>query len=441
MKHTRNILLTTTALLLAWMLSAPLGSAAQALLPQDNDRYSATSDAHLFRPSRFIRSQQQQQLNMARLRGHNAQYRLAVEQGDYARALAYTDSLILTTQQCHAPTLSTLDCYLNRARMLYALHRDSAACEAYDRALLVRDSVIHIHQDNTFREMQDAYELDRLALDRALLQADHHKTMLVSVALLLLVAALTVGFIYLGNRRTKRLRDKLLHEMHNAQQSEQKKKAFINSICHEVRTPLNCIAGFSELLCAPEITNDAHGEYCEIIRANRRQLRYLFDDMLEVAYLENLNDALPRSYVDLCTLCRTQMRTMKVRSPKPGVSYVETIPNENIGLVSCGKYLNLLLGALLNNAYKFTEQGSIRISCGRDGEQRVFIAIEDTGCGIPAGQHERVFERFTKLDTFSPGNGLGLYMCRLITRHLGGEIHIDPTCAGGLRIVVTLPRK
>ncbi|WP_418989743.1 sensor histidine kinase, partial [Alistipes sp.] len=51
------------------------------------------------------------------------------------------------------------------------------------------------------------------------------------------------------------------------------------------------------------------------------------------------------------------------------------------------------------------------------------------------------FERFTKLDPFSQGNGLGLYLCRLIVRHLGGEIRIDPEYTEGTRIVVVLPRK
>ena len=59
-----------------------------------------------------------------------------------------------------------------------------------------------------------------------------------------------------------------------------KKAAFVNSVCHEVRTPLNCIMGFSELLCAEEITPESRAQYCEIIRDNRRQLRFLFDDML-----------------------------------------------------------------------------------------------------------------------------------------------------------------
>lgn len=96
--------------------------------------------------------------------------------------------------------------------------------------------------------------------------------------------------------------------------------------------------------------------------------------------------------------------------------------------------------ALLGNAQKFTRLGEVRLECSRD-EEHFSITVTDTGCGIPSEQYDHVFERFTKLDTFSQGNGLGLYLCRLIVRHLGGEIHIDPDYTGGTRVVTTLPRK
>ena len=216
--------------------------------------------------------------------------------------------------------------------------------------------------------------------------------------------------------------------------------AFINSMCHEVRTPLNSISGFSELLCAEEVTNEAHDQYCDIIQESRRQLRYLFDDILEVSHLENLSEPLPRSYIDLCALCRTELRIMKVRFPKIGVSYIEDVPTEPIAIVSNEKYLHVLLATLLDNSYKFTQQGHIRVECGRMDNQ-VFIAVEDTGCGIPLAQYDYVFQRFTKLDSFSQGNGLGLYLCTQIVQHLSGEIQIDSNYTGGTRIVVTLPCK
>ena len=65
--------------------------------------------------------------------------------------------------------------------------------------------------------------------------------------------------------------------------------------------------------------------------------------------------------------------------------------------------------------------------------------MTDTGRGIPEEKYEEVFNRFSKLDTFVPGNGLGLYLCRLIVKRLAGEIKIDPDYTEGTRMIVTLP--
>lgn len=435
-------LIASAVLALLTLTACPHRAAAQPWLPEDNDNgFGGKPGMHLFLPSRFIKSIREDRLTMARTRYFQAAYRKAVNRGEYIRALAYTDSLIYLAEHCPIPGVRPTVCYQKRAWMLHNLNRNEEASAAYERAVKVRNSAMHLEQTEALREMQASYELDRLALDKALLTARHHKIALISLLLLLMAVAVAVAFVYASNRRTKRLQQELLRQMEQGHKSEEKKTAFINSICHEVRTPLNSIAGFSELLCTEEVSPEAHGQYCEIIHESRRQLRYLFDDMLEVAQLENLSEPLPRSYLDLCALCRSQLRAMKIRCPKIGLVYTDGIPAEQIAMVTSEKYLGILLAALLGNAYKFTRQGEIRLECGREGDERVYIAVTDSGCGIPPEKYDEVFERFTKLDPFSQGNGLGLYLCRLIVRHLGGEIRIDPEYTEGTRVVVVLPRK
>lgn len=435
-------LIASAVLALLTLTACPHRAAAQPWLPEDNDNgFGGKPGMHLFLPSRFIKSIREDRLTMARTRYFQAAYRKAVNRGEYIRALAYTDSLIYLAEHRPIPGVRPTVCYQKRAWMLHNLNRNEEASAAYERAVKVRNSAMHLEQTEALREMQASYELDRLALDKALLTARHHKIALISLLLLLMAVAVAVAFVYASNRRTKRLQQELLRQMEQGHKSEEKKTAFINSICHEVRTPLNSIAGFSELLCTEEVSPEAHGQYCEIIHESRRQLRYLFDDMLEVAQLENLSEPLPRSYLDLCALCRSQLRAMKIRCPKIGLVYTDGIPAEQIAMVTSEKYLGILLAALLGNAYKFTRQGEIHLECGREGDDRVYIAVTDTGCGIPPEKYDEVFERFTKLDPFSQGNGLGLYLCRLIVRHLGGEIRIDPEYTEGTRVVVVLPRK
>lgn len=436
----RQLILTAGVLLTAFA-AVPAIAPAQPRLPTADYVSGEQVGMHLFLPSRFIRSIEQDRLQFARIRTYGETYLQAVECGEYARALAIADSLIGIAEKYSVQGVHFTRCYQNRAQMLKALHRDAEACRAYDRAVQVRDSVMRLEQSQTLHEMQASYELDRLTLDRALHSARHHKTVLILLALLLVAAAAVVVFIYADNRRMQRLHDELRRQMDQARRSEEKKIAFINSMCHEVRTPLNSIAGFSELLCADDITPEAHAQYGEIIQQSRQQLRYLFDDMLEVAYLENLGQPLPHGYMDLCALCRTRLRVMKVRYAKPGVEYRDEIPNEEIGVNSNEKYLGMLIAALLNNAVKFTAQGSVCLACSRTDDDRVTISVTDTGCGIPPAEYAHVFERFTKLDPFSQGNGLGLYLCRLIACRLGGSIRIDTAYTAGTRIEVTIPRK
>lgn len=436
LRHLLLSVLTLSAFL------APSGrGAAQPLLPAGDGEFGGTPGMHLFLQSGFIRSIREDRLLFARIRHYNENYNASVERKAYAEALAYNDSLIRSVERHRIHGVKFTQCYKDRARLLKLLHRDFDACVAYNHAVAVLDSIMRVEQSEVINEMQATYQLDRLALDKALLRADHHKKALIAVSLLLLALLAAVGVIYIGNRRNRRLQRELLLKMQQAHESELKKMAFVNSICHEVRTPLNSIAGFAELLCTEDTSPESHVQYCEIIQQSRRQLRYLFDDMLEVAYLENLHEALPLRHMDLCALCRTQLRILKVKYPKQGIVYRSAVPHGEIAVRSSDKYLSTLLAALLGNANKFTQQGTITLACGIEDEKRAFIAVEDTGCGIPPEKYAFVFERFTKLDAFSQGNGLGLYLCRLIVRHLHGEIRIDPGYTGGTRIVVILPRE
>lgn len=104
------------------------------------------------------------------------------------------------------------------------------------------------------------------------------------------------------------------------------------------------------------------------------------------------------------------------------------------------QYLTLVIEHLLGNANKFTEKGQITLGYNLNPtENKIQISVTDTGCGIPKEKFEEVFNRFSKLDTFVPGNGLGLYLCRLIVKRLDGEIKIDPDYKEGTKMIVILP--
>lgn len=167
MSTRRPILFPAICLALAVFCAAT----AQPLQPEGDNEFGGTPGMHLFLQSRFIRTHQADRLHFARMRHYREGYLDAVGHGEYARALAFSDSLIRTAEHHPVAGVHFTDCYKERADMFRRLHRDSEACMAYARAVKVRDSLLRLEQSKVIREKQESYELDRMALDAALLTA------------------------------------------------------------------------------------------------------------------------------------------------------------------------------------------------------------------------------------------------------------------------------
>lgn len=224
-----------------------------------------------------------------------------------------------------------------------------------------------------------------------------------------------------------------------AEESENMKTAFVNSICHEIRTPLNSIVGFSDLIFDKSIDEELRKSFPEEIQKNTRQLTTLINSMLEVSNLNVSVEKLPCEPTDIKAICHQEMGRL-IEYIKPEITTRLDMPEEDI-IISCNRqYLALVLEHLLNNSNKFTESGEITLhACINKDQSKLQIRVTDTGCGIPPEKRDEVFERFTKLDTYKPGNGLGLYLCQLIIKRLSGEISIDPAYTKGTSIVIILP--
>ena len=134
------------------------------------------------------------------------------------------------------------------------------------------------------------------------------------------------------------------------------------------------------------------------------------------------------------------MELLQKAEEKKNIQYLLDLPENGCIAHTHAQYLSLLLRSLLNNANKFTQEGSICLACNCNKEEKkIIISVADTGCGIPVDKQEYIFQRFTKLDTFTHGNGLGLYLCRLIARHMNGNIQIDPGRSQGAKFIFTIP--
>ncbi len=223
-----------------------------------------------------------------------------------------------------------------------------------------------------------------------------------------------------------------------AEEANQMKSAFISNISHEVRTPLNAIVGFSSLLVGTVNVTEEQKEYSEIIETNANLLLQLINDLLDISQIESGKMQFKYEWCEVIGHCHNILR---LSNHKQKIKFkFESFATE-YRLYTDPLRLQQVITNLLNNSLKFTpEEGSITLGITKDNKKdRLLFTVTDTGCGIPEHLHEKVFERFIKLNEFKQGTGLGLPICKLILHHMDGEIWIDKNYINGTRFVFYLP--
>lgn len=357
------------------------------------------------------------------------------DERDYHKAIVANDSLIKFAKVLSPQNLAGL--YDINSRIYEEIKDYQNALKYLKISYHIQDSLSTETTRKQLNELQVKYDLNALNNEKTMLEIKNKKTLLISLSILLIIVVTICTYLYFSWKKEKRMKMELKTLHLKAQESEKMKQSFINSICHEIRTPLNAIVGFSDLIMNEEIDTEMRKEFPPEIQKNTVLLTSLINSMLEVANLDVSEEKLPCQPIDLKTICMHEMEQIK---KKEGIEYKLEITEESMIIPSNAQYLTQVIEHLLSNANKFTEKGQITLGYRTDeSKEKILIYVTDTGCGIPPEKHEEVFNRFSKLDTFVPGNGLGLYLCRLITKRLAGEIKIDPAYNEGTRMIVTLP--
>ena len=214
------------------------------------------------------------------------------------------------------------------------------------------------------------------------------------------------------------------------------KSAFLANMSHEIRTPLNAIVGFSDLLVEAEDIEERK-EYVKIVRINNELLLQLITDILDLSKIEAGTFDFTYGDVNVNLLCENIVRSMEMKVSE-GVALVFDSNLPQYHLISDRNRLHQVISNFVNNAIKFTSQGSIRVGYQMKGEELEFY-VQDTGIGIDKEQQLHIFERFVKLNSFVPGTGLGLAICQSIIEQLGGRIGVDSEPGKGSRFWFRLP--
>lgn len=231
----------------------------------------------------------------------------------------------------------------------------------------------------------------------------------------------------------------LIESRELAEQAELK-QSFLNNMSHEIRTPLNAIVGFSDMLAnEPEFSNEERQEFVDIINTNTKLLLKLVGDVLELSCIESGNLSFTFQRESVCRLLDDVYQTHSLLI-RPPLQFLKDFPPEDVQVNVDPMRLTQVLTNFLNNANKFTKEGSIRLGyCCPSGMSEVHLYVEDTGIGIPHSEQKMIFERFYKRSEFSQGVGLGLSICVLIVEKMGGRIELRSEEGRGSRFTVVLP--
>ena len=298
-----------------------------------------------------------------------------------------------------------------------------------------KDSVNNVVLANSMRGIREElrfYDVER--------QSQRRLTIGLTVAALLLgLLAVAMAYIIFARRRHMR---QLKKAYDHALESDKTKSAFIRNVTHEVRTPLNIISGFAQVISDPNMVTgpEERAHIAEMMQKNTQLITSLVDEMLELSLNENAPEAVAKDdVVEVNDLLRDILQENEYKVNKAVKLQFESDLSEDISLQTNEGMLKRVINLLLDNANKYTKKGSITLKASANDEQ-IILTVEDTGSGIPADAAEHIFERFFKVDSFREGLGLGLPLCRTIINRLGGTVDLDNSYQQGARFVVKINR-
>ena len=223
--------------------------------------------------------------------------------------------------------------------------------------------------------------------------------------------------------------DQLRKETKRARESGQLKTLFLANMTHEIRTPINAIVGFTEVLSALE--GEDKKEVIQIIKNNCDMLLRLINDILTVSSLESGQMDIRPVEVDFAKSFNELFESLRPRVQEPGVEFIKDNPYATLKIKVDVDRVSQVITNFLTNAVKYTHQGHIKLGYHTetrtiDGKQLegLYVYCEDTGDGIAPESQPKIFDRFYKVDDFVQGTGLGLSICKAFTDACHGDIGV-----------------
>lgn len=224
------------------------------------------------------------------------------------------------------------------------------------------------------------------------------------------------------------------------------KSQFLSNMTHELRTPMNAILGFSELIKYKALGDavDKYAEYAEIIHNSGRHLLSLIDDMLDLARIEGGRLSLRETSVDLNDIIADAIDASSEAAARMQLSLGARVAREFPRMRADERAMRQVIANLLSNALKFTPPGGrVTVFAQIAADGRAAFGVEDTGLGVAEEDQLTVFQRFGNgrhdVTTMDKGTGLGLAIVKGFAEAHDGEVRLESAPGSGTRVTVTLP--
>jgi len=394
------------------------------------------------------------------------------EKGEYYKAMSYYKSGLTKVKALNLTTV-IMSAYEGMMEVSYQIMDYKKAYDYTQEYHRIQDSVFSVETSNQLALLTNAYEIQereqemeiqevRLLEQKSRIYRQRISLIALSGAIILIAifALLLIRQYRLRMRAWNQLikqhneilenRKNLIIAKEKAEEADKLKSSFLINLSHELRTPMNGIMGFTELLQKGSMPADQQNTYLSYIASSSRQLLKVLNDIIDISSIETGQLELEYEACNIDEICNELMQLIEKEKLDYGKEDVQLIyerpsDNDQVLILSDKKRLSQVLYNLLNNALLYTREGSIRLGYEIIDNKLIKFHVKDTGIGIERSKFDLIFDRFRQIDDSTKrqhgGSGLGLAISKELLTLMKGNIHLESKLGSGSNFSIEIPFK